>query len=106
MTVQRLRRLVYEWWGKRLEQPDLDKMREDLVELQLLASPPPEDGVLVIEDAPGDYDAAMREFFGEVLVHADDPAFVQLWLTAVELWLALMAQHNQIPPEPTAEDDQ
>ncbi len=94
MTRDELRELVRDWWGPGLRRPDLAQMRRDVLKLQAVAHPPAGDGVYVIDDAPPDYDRAMREFFGAALEDRTGETFVDLWLTAVELWLAVMAEYD------------
>jgi len=95
MTRQELREWVWNRWGARLERPSLDELREGIVELQALASPPPEDKVFVLDDVASDYETAMREFFGQTLAGPEDEALVQLWITGLELWLALMTREER-----------
>lgn len=90
MTRKELREWVWGHWGSRLERPTLEQLRAALPELQVVASPAPPDGVVTVDGAPPNYEAAMREFFGQILAADDDAAAVQTWLTALELWLAVM----------------
>ena len=91
LTREDLREWVWSRWGTHLQQATLLEIRESLPELQAQASPPPEDGVFVLDAAPTDYETAMREFFGQVLGGDCDEAAVVLWLAALELWLGILA---------------
>lgn len=99
MTRRQLQAFVEAAWGARLERADLAQIQEQLLELQTLASPPPADGVFVIGGAPADYDTAMREFFGATLADDTEASFVQLWLTALELWVAIMVRQARSTDE-------
>ena len=82
-----------------MERASLAQLQDQLLELQALASPPPADGVFVIDDAPEDYGTAMRSFFGATLADGSEESFVQLWLTAVELWVAVMIRQARSADE-------
>lgn len=96
MTRAQLRKRVQELWSAGLENAALDDLREGLLLLQAEASPPPADGVVRLHDGPpGDYESAMREFFARALRDDSDEGFVQLWLTALELWVAVMTRERR-----------
>lgn len=95
MTREDLRDWVCARWGARLERPTIAEIRAALPELQALVSPPPEDGVFVLDTAAADYETAMREFFGDALGAEIDGASVHLWLTALELWVAVMTREER-----------
>jgi hypothetical protein len=95
MTREELRRMVYSLWGTSLERATLDELRDGLPLLQAAASPPPTNGVLLLDAAPTDYESAMREFFAQTLVDDTEEGFVQVWLTALELWLAVMTREER-----------
>lgn len=96
MTRAELRRRVLNLWRPGLEHAALDELREGLLLLQVQASPAPEDGVVRLDDAaPGDYESAMREFFARSLLDESEEGFVQLWLTALELWVAVMTRERR-----------
>jgi len=98
VTRAQLREFVSSRWGSRLERATLDELHEGLLELQLLATPPPDDGIFVIddvEDSVVDYETAMRQFLGDALADESDGSFVHLWLTSLELWLAVMTRDRR-----------
>lgn len=96
MTRAELRQRVLNLWRPGLEQVALDELREGLLLLQAEASPPPADGVVRLNDGvPGDYESAMREFFAGVLWDESEEGFVHLWLTALELWVAVMTRERR-----------
>ena len=95
MTREELREMAWSLWGRDLERITLDELREGLLALQAEASPHPDDGVVVLDSAPSDYETAMREFFAETLADDSDEGFVQLWLAALELWLAIMVREER-----------
>lgn len=92
MTREELRAVVAGLWGTKLERPSLEQMRRDLLQLQAIAHPPPENRVYVLDETPVTYEQAMREFLAATLQDETGGTFVDLWLTAVELWLATMHQ--------------
>ena len=82
-------------WGRKLEGVSLAELRDGVVDLQALAFPPPEDRVYVLDEAPRDYESTMREFFADSLAGDADAHFVQLWIAALELWVAVMTREDR-----------
>ena len=87
MTLSELRALATARLGERLERADPQSLAEFLAELQVLLPGTGSGGVVVVDGAPDSYEAAMREYFADMLRAPADVAAASLWVTAAELWV-------------------
>ena len=87
MTLGELRALATASLGERLERLTPETLAEFLAAIQVRLPGTEAGGMVVVEGAAPSYEAAMREYFAEMLDAPPDQAAASLWVTAAEMWL-------------------